>query len=224
MPVRYPGARWRYLAVSLAATALVLSVLLMAAPGPDHDPAAESTAVATLRELVRAELQFAESAAIDTDRDGRGEHGYLGELTGAARLRIDASGRLGHDVLRDPLLPVALAAVVDGTAEREGYLLAVFLPGPDGSWIAEQPDGGGAGCAVAADRAEQTFRAYAWPLAPGRGRRAFFVDQRGIVHAFANADGRYVGRDQPVPADAVETEPATANERGATEPAWQPLR
>lgn len=198
----------------VVATAALVAGLLVALPTGEPTRDGERAAVAALQQVARAQRQLLDSAAIDTDGDGRGEHGYLGELAGGARLRIDPAGRLGYAILTEPLLPTELAAVQGAAAEAAGYLVQLYLPGPGGSWIRENDDGGGAGCGVDADAAERAFRAYAWPARADSGARAFCVDERGSVFAHDNADGRYLGREQPVPPHALDTDAA----------AWRPVR
>src|SRR5262245_28352869 len=196
MPVRYPPAvPWlRLAAIGGAAAALIGALALMATPRGDDTAgiADERTAIALLRDLAKAEAQFAADLRIDADGDGRGEFGFLAELAGSARLRIDAAGRIGRAAMGQPLVPPS--PIVASAADNGSYVVQVFLPGADGAWLAENDEGGGAGIAVAVDEAEQRFRAYAWPTISSRARRAFAVDEHGNVRAFANADRRYSDR------------------------------
>src|SRR5262245_51832280 len=48
----------------------------------------ENAAISTLRAIAAAQAQLQSACAIDTDADGSGEFGYLGELAGVAPLRI----------------------------------------------------------------------------------------------------------------------------------------
>src|SRR5262245_50090212 len=216
MPLRYPpAAPWlRIAAIGGAAAALIGALALMATPRGDDTAgiADERTAIALLRDLAMAEAQFAADLRIDADSDGRGEFGYLAELAGSARLRIDAAGRIGRAAIGQPLVPPS--PIFGSAADNGSYVVQVFLPGNDGEWIAESAEGGGAGAAVAVDRAEQQFRAYAWPTIGTAARRAFAIDESGTVRAFANVDRRYLDRPHPVAADAVDRDAAD----------WVPLR
>ena len=208
MPVRYPATDppWlRPVAIGGALFVLLGAVALVTRPTAEPAAAAdERTAIALLRSLRSAEGHFAEALWVDTDRDGRGEFGFLGELAGSARLRLDGLGRLGAALLPEPLLPLSFALVRDKTADHGAYLVQVFLPGADGSWAAEADDGGGAGVMIACDAAEEHFRAYAWPAAGSHARRAFYIDETGAVRAFATGDRRFEGHDRPLPAGAID--------------------
>src|SRR5262245_34177733 len=210
MPLRYPpAAPWlRIAAIGGAAAALIGALALMATPRGDDTAgiADERTAIALLRDLAMAEAQFAADLRIDADGDGRGEYGYLAELAGSARLRIDAAGRIGRAAIGQPLVPPS--PILASAADNGSYVVQVFLPGDGGAWIAENDEGGGAGAAVAVDLAEQRFRAYAWPAFGSRARRAFAIDERGEVRTYANADHRYQDRTHPVPADALDRDAA----------------
>ena len=68
--------------------------------------------------------------------------------------------------------------------------------------------------AADADSAERGFVAYAWPASSdGAQERAFFVDERGVVHA-CRSGGRFIGCDGVLPATARDD--ATLG--------WRPLR
>ncbi len=225
MPVRYPAPAlfWlRLVAVLGAITAAVTAFALMATPAQDAQADAdERTAIALLRQLVDAEHQFAAAAWIDADGDGQGEFGFLAELAGAARLRVDAQGRLGPTVLAEPLLPLAFAEVHSRAVDNGAYAVQLFLPGTDGAWLAEADDGGGAGVGVVANASELQLRAYAWPMVGARGRRAFCIDATGRLLAFDNTDRRYEDRDRPVPPRAIDAVTSNSSAAGAR---WLPLQ
>ncbi|HEX6884779.1 MAG TPA: hypothetical protein VF530_15500 [Planctomycetota bacterium] len=151
----------------------------------------ESAAIATLRALASAQAQFHVTAAIDSDGDGTGEYGFLGELSGARALR-------GQRVrLQPPVLSSSFAALRDdgngdGVVERSGYWFQVWLPGRSGA-ASERVRAGGA-VPVQAEAAEIAWCAYAWPVEPGStGQRAFFVNQEGDVLVFDNPGGVFGG-------------------------------
>lgn len=152
----------------------------------------ESAAIATLRSLTSAQAQLAASAAIDEDKDGVGEYGFLGELAGARTLR----GR--RERLDPPVLPSSFALLEDdgdgdGVVQRSGYWFQVWLPLRAGSAIAERVNPGTT-AKVHPDAAERAWCAYAWPVEPGAtGQRAFFVNQEGELMAFDNAGGFFGG-------------------------------
>jgi hypothetical protein len=152
----------------------------------------ETAAIASLRSLASAEAQLAATAAIDEDRDGEGEYGFLGELTGSRTLR----GR--RERLEPPVLASAFGVLQDdgdgdAVVQRSGYWFQVWLPLRSGSAVAERASSATA-AKVHPDAAEHAWCAYAWPVEPGAtGQRAFFVNQEGDVLAFDNADGVFGG-------------------------------
>ena len=83
----------------------------------------EHAAIAALRSIASAQAQLVAIGAIDTDMDGAGEYGYLGELAGSAPLRVwtnigtalEAYGR----GLCPPILPIAFANTILQGGEAE---------------------------------------------------------------------------------------------------------
>ena len=163
----------------------ILSGLAVVSNPFDRDPNAltadERIVVAALHEIFAAEERFRRAAAVDADGDGHGEFGFLGELAGSARLRIDRFGNLGTGTLLDAELPIEFTLIVDGTATLHDYHIQLLLPANDGSWIEESEEGGGAKTTVDPDLAEQGFCAVAWPTLTSPGQHAFFLDPRGRV-------------------------------------------
>ena len=158
----------------------------------------EAAAIATLRSIASAQELVQSLIEIDTDFDGTGEYGYLGEMAGVAAVR-------GSGEPMDPALLVSSLGNVTagGIAERSGYLFRVFLPGatvggrtpglPEGSRVEPDPDA-----------AEILWCAYAWPAEAGvTGRRAFFISHEGELTAAPNADGAYSGEDRAPAFDAA---------------------
>lgn len=194
------------LGIGAGVAGILAAVALVVVPVPER-PAGllptEILIVNELAELALAQQQFAAGGHVDTDGDGTGEFGFLGELAGSARLRIDADGHLAAAPLPEPMLPLPFAAIARRCATVHGYHVQVFLPGRDGAWAAEAQDGGGAGAAVDPQLAAQRFLALAWPARDGRGQRAFaLVD--GRVLATDPAGGTWRGLEaRPQPGDAV---------------------
>jgi hypothetical protein len=176
----------------------------------------ESAAIATLKNIHSGQIQFRDTKAVDTDRDGRGEFGWFSELSGSAPLR----GSSDALPIAIPVLSTAFARVVDGQVVRSGYHFQLWLPGPAGSWRHE----GGTGT-VDATAAAGAFRCAAWPNA-GAGRRAFFVDEQGTVYACCNQYGAFQGAERPLPITAMlqpvsPIEPAATPSTGA---AWSQVQ
>jgi competence protein ComGC len=138
----------------------------------------ETAAVATLREIAIAEAQFKAAPQVDLDRDGRGEFGFLKELSAATGVRRSANGpRVGGCAAPAPLPARYRAVNSHGELARSGYLFRVFLPGRRGVGVGEQElfpvhD------AVDADLAATTWCCYAWPV-----RHATSGDRTFLVHA-----------------------------------------
>jgi prepilin-type N-terminal cleavage/methylation domain-containing protein len=156
----------------------------------------EAAAISLLRSISSAQAQIQSASAIDTDADGSGEFGCLGELSGVSPLRVSvaglpSAGAPGIDELAPPALPPSFGAL-DGTGVvmRQGYVVRVFLPAT-GNAPAGLPEADGGGFPAApypgADNGELYWCAYAWPYHAGRsGRRAFFVNETGELLGSAN--------------------------------------
>lgn len=161
----------------------------------------ETSAVATMRAIVTAQMQTIGSASIDTDADGRPEFGYFGELAGTIPTRISgpggpAAGIVGvHELAPSPLLG-ALGSVSNSVTTHSGYVFQIWLADAAGAGIAEDPGGGKtAGPFPDSDACEEVFCAYAWPLDAGStGNKVFFINQDGlIVQTLNRGAGAYSG-------------------------------
>jgi hypothetical protein len=180
----------------------------------------EKTVIASLRNLANCQEQMRLSGLVDCDNDGRGEFGFLLEMTGAARRRTAAGAvalaandfsRTGRRVM-PPLLSPSLAGVdASGHVAKDGYQFRIYLPdsGSPAGWVGERGPGrtpgllGGTG-KVGTESSETTWCAYAWPEKAGvTGNRVFFVNADGVVLETANAGGKYAGRQRPVPGGAA---------------------
>ena len=158
----------------------------------------ENAAIATLRSIAAAQQQLQASAAIDTDADGGGEHGYFGELAGADFVREYNGGapQISAITLDPTYLPTAFGNVVDdgsadGAVERQGYYFKMLLPDDSAArpigFVAEAATGGNPGALPGASNAEIMWACYAWPVQRTKtGNRAFFINQSGDVIATLN--------------------------------------
>ncbi len=148
----------------------------------------ETSAIATMRAIVTAQMQAISSGAIDTDSDGRSEFGYFGELAGVVPTRIagpggPAAGVAGiHELAPSPLL-TSLGAVNASVTMHSGYCFQIWLPDAAGAGIAEDPSGGKlAGPFPDPNLSEDAFCAYAWPMRAGAtGNKCFFINQDGLI-------------------------------------------
>jgi len=181
----------------------------------------EFAAIATLKNISSAQAQCQASGVIDVDKDGKGEYGTFGELSGHQAIR-DGGGK----TITPPVLSRAFAGVdKDGIVTRSGYHFRIFLPQQDGKGVAE---GGGRRKQVDADRAETLWCCYAWPVEEGKtGARTFVITQTGDVLVVAKG---YSGkrRAPSVSAGYVSDkgmgERAAANRQGADGRQWQVVR
>ena len=154
----------------------------------------ESAAVATLKNILSAQAQCQASGIIDTNRNGAGEYGFFGELSGAQPVRNNETGGVGTERVAPPYLSGAFGNVQTSRVTRSGYLFALFLPSSAGAPTAEAAGGGGSGVSISAANAEVMWSAYAWPSSYGNsGKRTFFVNQAGDVLSSRNNTTRYNG-------------------------------
>ena len=150
----------------------------------------ETAAVATLRTIATAQVQFQATAKADEDLDGMGEYGVFRELTGAIPVRLGVLGRVDPAVLSGAFrTPNAVGAV-----SKSGYNFKLVLPGVGGVGVC--PDETNDFTGVDSGLAETTWCCYAWPVNHGNsGNRTFMVNQRGDIIASDNSD--YTG-DAPL--------------------------
>lgn len=161
----------------------------------------ETSAIATMRAIVTAQMQAVSAGSIDTDSDGRAEFAYFGELAGTVPTRIagaggPAAGVVGvHELAPSPLLS-SLGWVNSSVTTHSGYVFQIWLPDVAGAGIAEDPTGGKtAGPFPDSNLCEDVFCAYAWPIRAGAtGNKCFFINQDGlIVQTLNRGAGAYSG-------------------------------
>jgi prepilin-type N-terminal cleavage/methylation domain-containing protein len=144
----------------------------------------EAAVISTMRQISASELIARETRVIDVDRNGIGEFGFLGELSGLTAMR-------GSGIqLRPPALNPSFGRIdANGQGERHGYLFRLFLPDAAGVGLAEMA----ANLAnVDPQNSSICFSCVAWPLLYGKsGQRTFFVNQRG--ETVATVDSAYNG-------------------------------
>lgn len=206
-PARTGDSRteWRWLGI------LAILILLQAPPAVAKGPhgtnsrltAHERAAVRTLRSIASAQAQLVANVSIDTDADGLGEYGFVGELAGSAPLRIWTPAGPALEpggTLSPPLLPQLVEGIqlLSGQVEVawHGYRFALFLPGVlfPGNHIEGIPETGASGVGGATagsfpdgDSAERLWACYAWPNRIGdTAQRAFFLNQEGRLLMTAN--------------------------------------
>src|SRR5205085_11340611 len=83
----------------------------------------ETSAIATLRNVISGQAQFQQSAKCDVNADGTGEYGGFVELSGGGAGRMAA-------VLNPPVLSGAFRVLnAQGAVSRSGYFFHMYLPG-----------------------------------------------------------------------------------------------
>jgi len=131
----------------------------------------ETAAIATLRNINSAQAQFQASGMADVNRNGNGEYGTFGELSGTVGVR-------GGEKLAPPVLGPDFGKVDRGVVTRHGYHFRIYLCDAKGSAIGEEQGTK----EVDADKAETTWCCYAWPVEyGGTGKRSFFLNQYGDI-------------------------------------------
>ena len=173
------------LEVDLKREAEALAVMMKAAKMRSN----ETTAIATLRNIISAQAQFQSTARADENNNGVGEYASFGELSGGVGVR-------DGEKLIPPVLSSAFRKVENGRVRRNGYYYRIFLARAGGDGVSEQRDGGFRAYEVDPRLTETTWCAYAWPVQRGvTGERCFFVNQAGDI--FANTDRKYGGEEEP---------------------------
>ena len=153
----------------------------------------ESACVATLKNISSSQAQAQASGVIDDNGNGAGEYGYFGELSGATFVRA-GGGISTTERITPPVLSAAFGNVQTSQVVRSGYIFAMYLPGPGGTFVAEAGTGGATAATISASLCEVLWACYAWPSSYGNsGKRAFFVNMQGDVMACRNSVQNYSG-------------------------------
>ena len=159
----------------------------------------ETAALANVRMIVQAQMGFMTRGLSDEDRDGTGEFGTLGELSGAVPIREAFGGT-------EMISPVELATSFRslsalGELTKQGYIYRLYLPDINGNGLVEVA-GGGADANVDYENAETAWCIYAWPQVYGQtGSKTYFANQTGDV--LFTEDSRYSGPGAPITAGAA---------------------
>jgi prepilin-type N-terminal cleavage/methylation domain-containing protein len=131
----------------------------------------ETAAIATMRSILSAQIQFQGRALVDSDDDGVGEYGTFGEMSGAVGVRGTTR------FLSPPVLSSGFRAInANGETVRAGYHFRIC----------------GVTAALDPQLAETTWCCYAWPTTHEQsGYRTFFVNHVGEL--ISTADPAYAG-------------------------------
>ena len=186
------------LLIILVVIAIIVTIALPNLLGSKVE-ANETAAMATVRQIVQSQLQFANRKEADLNDNGSGEYGTFGEMSGNVAVRA-ASG--GTKFLEPGVINPSFRQISPiGEMFRNGYYYRIYLPRASGEGILELP-GGGADPAIDASKAESMWCVYAWPQKFGvTGRKTFFANQAGDI-LFTETEV-YNGPGAPIPAGAA---------------------
>ena len=197
---RPPGFTLIELLVVLAIIAIIATIALPFLLSSKIS-ANEKAAMATVRLIGQAQIQFGASGVADGNDNGNGEYGTFGELSGGIAVRAAAGGT---HFMKPTLVGPSFRAISPlGEIVRGGYLFRIYLPGAAGQGLLELP-GGGADTGVSADKAESMWCVYAWPARFNvTGRRTYFTNQTGGF--YVTESPAYSGPGAPIsPGAALE--------------------
>jgi prepilin-type N-terminal cleavage/methylation domain-containing protein len=160
----------------------------------------ETAALATVRQIVQSQLAFVNRKEADGNRNGQGEYGTFGELSGAVAVRSNDGGTKFLEPAT--INPSFNAVSSDGLLVRHGYYFRIYLPDASGDGVPEVP-GGGAPANLDPDLAETTWAVYAWPLRKGvSGNKTYFANQNGEI-SYTESDAYDGAEAVPSPGAAL---------------------
>jgi prepilin-type N-terminal cleavage/methylation domain-containing protein len=193
----------------LITVAVIVSLATVAVPNYMNAKLAsnEGAAIATLRAISTAQLEFKTLGVVDRDRDGIGEFAPLGNLVGRT-VPLGAT-----ETLSPALLPASLRVDGAGRASKAGYWFAVHLPDVTGIGL---PETAANAAATDPDLAEQHWTALAWPMRNGAsGLHSYFVNEQGELRK--NRSARYSGTTRvPAAGAALLGTPSAQHVNGGT--------
>ena len=169
----------------------------------ESDPTTGTIVFSTQQENFRSQT------VVDQDRNGVGEFGLLGELTGQVVPR-----RIGASLPVSPrLIDAAFQVDANSLATRYGFHFQVHLPTDDAGGAGSDADLGGDATTpgtILANGNGITWQqyywcAYAWPVAANTGDRAFFIDHSGALYQTRGDAVKYAGSVTVPAANAAYT-------------------
>jgi hypothetical protein len=191
-------------AVALCGLTAIAATMLMQGVARGHEISySEIRAASRLRSICMGQLVFVGETVVDQDRDGKGEFGWLAEIT-AARPPRGSTTALQSAVVDRSLGETGPHA---GVVVHEGYCFVLYLPDGKGGWERETAASPPSDPAMA-DAQEQDFRAYAWPEERGRtGWRSFAIDASGVLRATSLEDQKTYSSPLEIPHAAAAFTP-----------------
>lgn len=144
----------------------------------------ETAVIGLLRIVSSGNTTIRSQVSIDTDGNGVGEFGWLGELAGVVPVRTQT----------EKIHPTALSQHLgevnaNGMLSRNGYYFMLYLPDSTGNGLAETAANTGS---IDGLMATNFFTFVAWPQTYGQsGQRTFFVNQMGEI--ITTVDPNYSG-------------------------------
>lgn len=171
---------------------------------------AEYGVMKRMRSIFAAQFMFAAGVTLDQDGDSVGEYGYLQELCGESKGRMDTE-------LHPRYLSISYNTQrKQGIARVFGYYICMYLPGTgrETALVKRATD------KQIIDEQEKCWICYAWPVKWQYGsRKVFAIDANGETHIMENTNISYEGLEK-IP-KAIAAMPLGS---GATIKYFQPIK
>jgi hypothetical protein len=176
----------------------------------DDRVAGERADIGSALETISKEQDaFRGDKVIDRDSDGKGEFGFLPELSGIVELRGSENRREGGGIP-----PLLREVAVNGVALLGTHLISVHLPGDSVKTFGDRP--GAQETSKITDLRERVWCAVAWPVAKGCGRGLYFVGPSGRVLVSEKPSSFFGLESPPPPAVGFRQQTAKASEGWGT--------
>ena len=182
--------------------AIIAIIGAIAIPGllRSRSHANETSAIGSLKTITSGLEQFRESCTVDLDASGKGEYGYLEELSGLGTFRINNTGGTGtRSASNSPWIGSVFGNTdANGCASKSGYFFVIYLPTGANGATSIYPD------TVDISRAEKSFLLYAFPVVMSKsGVRVFVINPVNMPFGWGNSQSTYVGSGNAPPWNAA---------------------